>query len=315
MMSRASILTSLWLAANLAGAAPARADCARLVEAFDAIVRERQLPALAEAERAIFIEPACTAAQRQRARRNAALAHVRAAEGLAGAAERLALLQAGEAFAKPWQLMASIGDARRELGEHSGASLAYQLALADIADAASVPTPPPPAVTQRLLRLAGQERALARNFVRGDILLTRSMRNVVVDSTPVPVQFEYDSDRLTSLGHEYAEELWRALDLQGKPKITLIGHTDPRGGDAYNRSLSLRRAQALRQWLVGKGYPAEKVAVDGKGESDPLCIEGLAGYSPEQVWQMLRRVEVRFSGQDGPAPQAGTHSCQFPPRG
>lgn len=314
MMSRAAI-ASLWLAAGLAGAASARADCARLVETFDAIVREGRLPALAEAERAIFIEPACTGAQRQRARRNAALAHVRAAESIAGAAERLALLQAGEVFAKPWQLMASIGDARRELGDHAGASLAYQLALADIADAASVPTPPPPAMTQRLSRLAGQERSLARNFVRGEILLTRSMRNIVVDSTPVPVQFEYNSDRLTSLGNEYAEELWRALEIQGKPKITLIGHTDPRGGDAFNKGLSLRRAQALRQWLVDKGYPAEKVAVDGKGESDPLCIEGLEGYSPEQVWQMLRRVELRFSGQDRPAPQAGTHSCQFPPRG
>ena len=290
----------------------AQTACAPLIERFDTDIRAGRLEALPSLEAAIFSEPSCTAIQRARARRNAALAHVAAANAKTTPEERLPLLEAGERFGKPWQLMASIADIRRERREHGEASIAYQAALADIADPSAVPVPPAPELVARFMRLAGQERAVAANFVRGDILITRSLRNVVIEAAPVPVQFDYDSDRLTALGQQYADDLWRILDTQNRPQITVVGHTDPRGADAYNRSLSQRRAEAIRRLLIERGYPANSIRAEGKGEAEPLCIEGLAQYSQEQVWQMLRRVEVRFG--EGPVTPVAGSTCQVPPR-
>lgn len=292
----------------------AQSVCAPLVERLEAAARSGQLDRLSDTEAAVFGEPTCTGAQRARAKRIAALAYVQAANAAPTEEERLRLLETGRRFAEPWQLMASIGDIRRERKDHANASVAYQAALGDIADPGAVPSPPPPEVVTRFVRLAGQERAVAASFVRGDRLITRSVRNIIIDAAPVPIQFEYNSEQMTPLGREYADDLWRLLDAQQRPRITLIGHTDQRGSDTYNLELSRRRAEAIRKLLIEKGYPAANVTAQGRGEGEPLCIEGLAQYSQEQVWQMLRRVEVRFEG--GPAPTAVAGStCQTPPKG
>lgn len=56
----------------------------------------------------------------------------------------------------------------------------------------------------------------------------------------------------------------------GNVKVEVAGHTDSIGTDEYNMGLSLRRADAVRNYLVDKGVPAERLTVKGYGESQPV---------------------------------------------
>ena len=56
----------------------------------------------------------------------------------------------------------------------------------------------------------------------------------------------------------------------GNVKVEVAGHTDSIGTDEYNMGLSQRRADAVRNYLVDKGIPAERLTVKGYGESQPV---------------------------------------------
>lgn len=68
--------------------------------------------------------------------------------------------------------------------------------------------------------------------------------------------------------------------------ITIIGHTDAKGSDAYNMELGMRRAAAVRDYFIAQGYPASLLApAKSRGERDLL-----PEYSPFSVEQ--RRVVI-----------------------
>ena len=52
--------------------------------------------------------------------------------------------------------------------------------------------------------------------------------------------------------------------------ILSTGYTDRIGKDAYNQKLSLRRANAVKQYLVSKGVASNLIQTEGKGEADPV---------------------------------------------
>ena len=69
--------------------------------------------------------------------------------------------------------------------------------------------------------------------------------------------------------------------------ISIVGHTDSVGSDAYNQDLSERRAAAVRDYLVSQGIDAAKISASGKGESSPIAINDTA-----EGRQQNRRVDV-----------------------
>ena len=70
-------------------------------------------------------------------------------------------------------------------------------------------------------------------------------------------------------------------------EIRIIGHTDSRGADDYNRVLSERRANAVARHLADNGIPAKLIVVEGKGESRPI-----ASNDTEEGRARNRRVEI-----------------------
>ncbi len=70
--------------------------------------------------------------------------------------------------------------------------------------------------------------------------------------------------------------------------IMIEGHTDSRGDDAYNMDLSQRRANSVRNYLINKGIPADKLKAIGYGETKPKVEE----VNPE-TRLMNRRVEFK----------------------
>jgi outer membrane protein OmpA-like peptidoglycan-associated protein len=85
-------------------------------------------------------------------------------------------------------------------------------------------------------------------------------------------------------------ELDRVLDiLQADSTLHLHieGHTDSEGTDARNAALSLRRAKAVKKWLVSKGIPAARLDTEAYGSKRPLADNS----TPEGMAQN-RRVEM-----------------------
>ena len=69
-------------------------------------------------------------------------------------------------------------------------------------------------------------------------------------------------------GTDHRLRLW---DLQtGKELLVLQGHTDERGGEAFNLELSKKRAAAVLAYFVDKGIDPARLTSDGYGESRPL---------------------------------------------
>ena len=70
-------------------------------------------------------------------------------------------------------------------------------------------------------------------------------------------------------------------------KIVVVGHTDSSGSNTYNKSLSVRRALAVKSYLVAKGVDASLIGTDGMGEINPI-----ASNRTLQGKALNRRVEI-----------------------
>ena len=73
--------------------------------------------------------------------------------------------------------------------------------------------------------------------------------------------------------------------------IIAIGHTDSVGSAAYNQKLSLKRAEAVKAYIISKGIEPNRVYTEGKGEKQPIADNKTkAGRSKN------RRVEIEVVG-------------------
>jgi OOP family OmpA-OmpF porin len=102
------------------------------------------------------------------------------------------------------------------------------------------------------------------------------------------VNFEFDSARLTSEAKARLDSDVQILLRHSDLKVEIAGHTDSVGAASYNESLSLRRAESVRDYLVGKGAKAANLTVRGYGESNPV-----ASNDTEAGRAQNRRVEFR----------------------
>jgi OOP family OmpA-OmpF porin len=54
-------------------------------------------------------------------------------------------------------------------------------------------------------------------------------------------------------------------------RVVITGHTDNVGSQKSNQTLSLKRAQAVKNWLVKKGIASNRMRTVGKGENEPVA--------------------------------------------
>ena len=104
--------------------------------------------------------------------------------------------------------------------------------------------------------------------------------------------FDFDQAVLKPEGKSKLTDLVAKLSGTDIEVIVATGHTDSVGSDAYNQKLSLRRAQAVKAFLVSKGIPPARVFTEGKGERQPV-----ADNRSREGRSKNRRVEIEVVGK------------------
>ncbi|MDW5375609.1 OmpA family protein [Halomonas sp. HP20-15] len=101
------------------------------------------------------------------------------------------------------------------------------------------------------------------------------------------VNFEFDSATLTSQAEMILNDVATKLDANENVRVRLEGHTDSIGSDSYNKDLSQRRAQSVKDYLTSQGISANRMQAIGYGEEQPIATNETAAGRAQN-----RRVEL-----------------------
>ena len=103
--------------------------------------------------------------------------------------------------------------------------------------------------------------------------------------------FDFDKSVLKPEGRAKLDDLVGKIKGINLEVIIAVGHTDSVGSDAYNQRLSVRRAEAVKAYLVSKGIEKNRVYTEGKGEKQPVADNKTAAGRAKN-----RRVEIEVVG-------------------
>jgi peptidoglycan-associated lipoprotein len=122
------------------------------------------------------------------------------------------------------------------------------------------PPPPPPAQVQKPL-------------TEDELFARKTLEQLNAEAPLADVMFDYDQ---FAIRDDQRAALQRNADYLRRwtsVRVAVEGHADLRGTNEYNLALGERRANSIREYLVGLGIAAERFAVSSKGEETPLCTE------------------------------------------
>lgn len=121
----------------------------------------------------------------------------------------------------------------------------------------------------------------AQRVAGGDVYYSPLVRNPEGGET-LALYFGFDEDEISPRTRRQLEIVAAVLKSDPVKKLTLSGHTDSKGTEDYNRQLSARRADVVKQFLLDAGVEAAQIVTLAKGDSEP------------------RRPNVTESGEDNP---------------
>ena len=103
--------------------------------------------------------------------------------------------------------------------------------------------------------------------------------------------FDFDKSVLKTEGKAKLDDLVGKVKGINLEVIIAVGHTDSKGTEAYNQKLSIRRSEAVKAYLLGKGIEKNRIYTEGKGESQPI-----ADNKTKEGQAKNRRVEIEVVG-------------------
>lgn len=213
-------------------------------------------------------------------------------------AERRAALERSLVFQEHWRAYWGLGRVARDEGDRNGEAAYLQTAINQLNDGPQDHTATEVEIRQLLAEatVAVQlsdgivETPRTRSGTLGGIF-SAEVRGFVVEEVVLDVEFAFDSAELTPDGEALARQFAQSANEQGLARFTIKGHTDPVGDAGYNMGLSIRRAEAVRDFIQAQSLYSGTIEIIGMGETEPPTLpEGWAG-GEDEMNQIARRVE------------------------
>ncbi len=173
---------------------------------------------------------------------------------------------------------AGVGTNNEERGESAGIGAGIGAVIGSVLgyvltkeEAAAPPAPPPPSAPRAVAPPPPPPPSESKKIVlRG-------------------INFDFDKATIKREFVPVLDEAAQILKDNPQVRVTIEGHTDSIGTDAYNQRLSERRARAVKQYLVSRGVEASRLDTVGKGEREPIAPNTKDGKDNPEGRAMNRR--------------------------
>ncbi|MFD1787730.1 OmpA family protein [Sphingomonas floccifaciens] len=133
-----------------------------------------------------------------------------------------------------------------------------------------------------------QERDLRARTAGTDVQVIRQGDELVLNM-PSGITFGYDRADIAPQFRPTLDQVADVLREYRQTYVDVYGHTDSTGSDAYNQTLSERRATAVADYLAGRGVESARLGTRGFGKSQPI-----ASNATEDGRAANRRVEIKI---------------------
>ncbi|WP_267396370.1 MULTISPECIES: OmpA family protein [unclassified Sphingomonas] len=133
-----------------------------------------------------------------------------------------------------------------------------------------------------------QERELRARTAGTDVQVTREGDNLLLN-IPSGITFAYNSADVQPQFQQTLNQVADTLSQYNQTYIDVYGHTDSTGSDAYNQTLSERRAVAVADYLSSRGVQKARIGTRGFGETQPI-----ASNDTDEGRAANRRVEIKI---------------------
>jgi outer membrane protein OmpA-like peptidoglycan-associated protein len=131
------------------------------------------------------------------------------------------------------------------------------------------------------------EKNLAQEIKTGVAKIEKLPNDVVRVTMTNQTAFDTNSTQIKPGFNSTMDKLADVVVRYNKTALTVVGHTDNTGTDAYNQKLSEQRALSVARYLEGKRVHSMRLSTAGKGENHPVAPNG-----SESGRQANRRVEI-----------------------
>jgi len=131
-----------------------------------------------------------------------------------------------------------------------------------------------------------QQRELEAELSGSGVGVARQGDNLVL-RMPSDVTFASNQSAVNSRFYATLDDVAAVLNRYDQSTIDIVGHADSDGSDDYNLNLSRQRASSVAQYLVQRNVLADRLYVDGRGESQPIASNLTAEGKAQN-----RRVEI-----------------------
>jgi outer membrane protein OmpA-like peptidoglycan-associated protein len=141
-------------------------------------------------------------------------------------------------------------------------------------------------------KMQDQKAAMEKATAGTGVAVTQTPDNRLKMAIPSDVSFDTGRSAIKPNFAPILNQFATTLNQNAVTTITIVGHTDSTGSDAINNPLSVDRAEAARDYLVGKGVARTRIATEGHGAREPV-----ADNNTDQGRSNNRRVEIFVAEQ------------------
>ncbi len=140
---------------------------------------------------------------------------------------------------------------------------------------------------EQKIRLDAEKRAADAQAELAKLAATKEEARGLVITLSGSVLFASSKSELLPAAQNRLNQVAEALLAIKERKLTVEGHTDSQGSSSYNQVLSQQRADAVRSYIISRGYPADMISAQGIGKDRPVADNGNAEGRANN-----RRVEI-----------------------